>query len=93
VLRNPENSAQLAQIRSWAAQTKSGDISEVLEVPESSEIWSYITSNDDFCSDHTADEQAGCFVNRARKKAMDATVISTKLINYQTLQQFFSDDA
>ncbi len=75
VLRNSESSSQLAKIRSWASQTKTGDISEVLEVPESSEIWSYITSSDDFCSDHSSEEQAGCFVNRARKKAMDATLI------------------
>lgn len=74
-LRNSEASAQLAQIRHWASQTKSGDISEVLEVPESSDVWSYVTSNDDFCSDHSAEDQAGCFVNRARKKAMDATLI------------------
>jgi ATP-dependent DNA helicase DinG len=75
VLRNPDNSAQLAHIRNWAAQTKSGDISEVLEVPESAEIWSYVTSSDDFCSDHTSEEQGGCFVSKARKKAMDASLI------------------
>ena len=74
-LRNPENTKQLSRIRSWATQTNTGDISEVLEVPESAEVWSYVTSSDDFCSDHSAEEQAGCFVNRARKNAMDATLI------------------
>ena len=75
VLRTPQFKTQLAQIRHWATQTRSGDIAEVLEVPETSEIWSYVTSNDDFCADHSAEEQAGCFINRARKKAMDATLI------------------
>lgn len=75
VLRTPQFKSQLAQIRHWATQTRTGDIAEVLEVPETSEIWSYVTSNDDFCADHSAEEQAGCFINRARKKAMDATLI------------------
>lgn len=74
-LRDPNLSAQLAQIRNWAGQTDTGDISEVLDVPESSPVWSYVTSSDDFCNDHSPEDMGGCFVSRARKKAMDATIV------------------
>ncbi len=74
-LRDPTLSAQLAQIRNWAGQTDTGDISEVLEVPESSPVWSYVTSSDDFCSDHNPEDMPGCFVTRARKRAMEAAIV------------------
>ena len=74
-LREPALSAQLAQIRKWASQTDTGDISEVLDVPESSPVWSYVTSSDDFCSDHNPEDIPGCFVTKARKRAMEATIV------------------
>lgn len=74
-LRDPEMAAQLQAIRIWAAQTTTGDIAEVLDVPETSPIWQHVTSHDDYCSDHEPAEMAGCFVLAARKKAMDATVV------------------
>ncbi|OED42485.1 helicase [Chromatiales bacterium (ex Bugula neritina AB1)] len=74
-LREPALSAQLAQIRNWSDQTSTGDISEVLDVPESSPVWGHVTSNDDFCSDHSPEDLGGCFVNKARKRAMDATIV------------------
>lgn len=74
-LRDPSLSAQLAQIRNWAGQTDTGDISEVLDVPESSPVWSYVTSSDDFCNDHNPEDMGGCFVSKARKRAMEATIV------------------
>ena len=74
-LREPKMSDHLAQIRQWASQTTTGDISEVLEVPESSPVWSYVTSSDDFCRDHEPEDLAGCFVSRARKRAMEADIV------------------
>ncbi len=74
-MRDPTLSAQLAQIRNWAGQTNTGDISEVLDVPEASPVWSYVTSSDDFCNDHSPEDQGGCFVQKARKRAMDAAIV------------------
>ena len=74
-MRDPSLSAHLAVIRNWAGQTKTGDIAEVLDVPEASAVWSHVTSHDDFCSDHSPEEQAGCFVHKARKRAMDANIV------------------
>ena len=74
-LREPKYTAQLAQIRNWASQTDTGDISEVLDVPEASLVWSYVTSSDDFCNDHNPEDMGGCFVSKARKRAMEATIV------------------
>ncbi len=74
-MRDPTLSAQLAIIRNWAAQTQTGDVAEVLDVPESSPVWAYVTSSDDHCSDHSPEEQGGCFVHKARKRAMEAKIV------------------
>lgn len=74
-LREPKLSAELAQIRNWAGQTDTGDISEVMNVPESSLVWSYVTSSDDVCGDHKPEDIAGCFINKARKRAMEAKIV------------------
>ena len=74
-LREPKLASQLDIIRNWAEQTTTGDTSEVLDVPETSPVWSYVTSSDDFCRDHEPDDLEGCFVSRARKWAMDADIV------------------
>jgi ATP-dependent DNA helicase DinG len=74
-LREPKLAAQLQAIRVWASQTTTGDIAEVLDVPETSPVWQYVTSHDDYCADHEPSEMGGCFVLHARKRAMDATLV------------------
>jgi len=75
VLRDPSMAAQLNIIRDWARRTNTGDTSEVLDVPETSPVWGYVTSTDDVCRDHEIDDIPGCFVQKARKRAMDATIV------------------
>ncbi len=74
-LREPKLAKQLDIIRNWSEQTRTGDTAEVLDVPESSPVWSYVTSSDDICRDHEPDDLAGCFVSKARKRAMEADVV------------------
>ncbi len=74
-LREKKYTRQLDTIRNWSEQTQTGDISEVLDVPESSPVWSYVTSSDDFCRDHEPEDLPGCFVSKARKRAMDANIV------------------
>ncbi len=73
--REPKLAKHLETIRNWAEQTRTGDTSEVMNVPESSPVWSYVTSSDDFCRDHEPDDLAGCFVSKARKRAMEADIV------------------
>ncbi len=81
-LRRPDLQRHLHIIQSWARQTEVGDIAEVLNVPEDSLVWSYITSNDDFCSKHEFEDLAGCFVSKARKEAQEADIV---VVNHHLL--------
>jgi len=74
-LRDPVLQSQLGTIDAWAAKTRSGDISEVAEIPESAMVWQYVTSNSDFCAEHERDELDDCFVHAARREAQEADLV------------------
>ncbi|MBX2882091.1 MAG: ATP-dependent DNA helicase [Granulosicoccus sp.] len=74
-LNNTENAAHLRLVNDWARTTETGDIAEVLHVPEDSMVWSFITSNDDFCSEHEFEDLDDCFIHRARKKAQESDIV------------------
>jgi len=81
-LNNAEHAVHLRIVNDWARTTETGDIAEVLNVPEDSMVWSFITSSDDFCSDHEFDELEDCFIHRARKKAQESDVV---VVNHHLL--------
>lgn len=72
-------------IDKWSLTTQTGDISEVTEVHESSPIWKQVTSTSDNCLGGKCPDYARCFVNQARKNAMEADVL---VVNHHL---FFSD--
>ena len=74
--------SQLTRVQRWAKQTKTGDISEVKELPEDAPIWRYVTSDADFCSGHEPDELSDCFVHKARKQAQSADIV---VVNHHLL--------
>ena len=82
MLNNEENAAHLRAVNDWARTTETGDIAEVLNVPEDSLVWSFVTSSDDFCSDHEFDELDDCFIHRARKKAQESDIV---VVNHHLL--------
>jgi len=81
-LNNAEHAVHLRIVNDWARTTETGDIAEVLNVPEDSMVWSFITSSDDFCSDHEFEELEDCFIHRARKKAQESDVV---VVNHHLL--------
>ncbi|MDO6460175.1 ATP-dependent DNA helicase [Granulosicoccaceae sp. 1_MG-2023] len=81
-LRSPERQRELALITAWSRRTDTGDIAEVLDVPEDSPVWNYVVSQDDFCSKHEFEELAGCFVSGARKAAQEADIV---VVNHHLL--------
>ena len=81
-LRSPERQRELALITAWSRRTETGDIAEVLDVPEDSPVWNYVVSQDDFCSKHEFEELAGCFVSSARKEAQEADIV---VVNHHLL--------
>ncbi len=65
----------LAVISKWSLTTLHGDISEVSGVPEQSRVWSDVTSTADNCIGSKCQHYDDCFVNSARKDAMEADIL------------------
>jgi ATP-dependent DNA helicase DinG len=65
----------LAVISKWSLTTLHGDIAEVSGVPENSRVWSDVTSTVDNCIGSKCEHYDDCFVNSARKDAMDADIL------------------
>ena len=78
-------SAELERIHSWSRRTRSGDLAEVGDVPEDSELWPLVTSTADNCLGSQCADYERCFVNRARREAAEAEVI---VVNHHL---FFAD--
>lgn len=77
--------AALARIRAWAAHTRVGDIGEMRQVAEDSPLWPQVTSTADNCLGGACPAFESCFVNRARREALQADVL---VINHHL---FFAD--
>ncbi|TNF92257.1 MAG: ATP-dependent DNA helicase [Gammaproteobacteria bacterium] len=78
---------ELEKIRDWSERTRSGDIAEVDDVPESSMIWPNVTSTTDNCLGQDCPDYSDCFVLGARRKAQQADLV---VINHHL---FFADMA
>ena len=65
----------LAVISKWSLTTLHGDIAEVIGVPEQSRVWSDVTSTADNCIGSKCQHYDDCFVNSARKDAMEADIL------------------
>ncbi len=82
---NNARSGELVRVREWGARTHSGDISELAEVPEDSDIWPLVTSTTENCLGSTCERYDDCFVNKARRDALVADVL---VVNHHL---FFAD--
>ncbi len=79
------NLSNLVHIREWAGRTKSGDIAEISDIPEDSELWPLVTSTADNCLGGSCGHYDQCFVNQARRAALAADVV---VVNHHL---FFAD--
>ncbi len=73
---------QLLRIRSWSGRTRSGDTSEMSDIPEDAPVWSLVTSNADNCLGQECPDFSDCYVMRARRKAQEADVL---VVNHHLL--------
>lgn len=80
-----ENAAEFLRVESWARRTQSGDIAEVADVPEESELWPLVTSTTENCLGAECPRYTDCFVSRARRQAAEAEIV---VINHHL---FFAD--
>ena len=84
-LGSREDTVQLAAIERFAAQSRSGDRSELAEVPENAPVWMHATSTRDNCLGQECTRYKDCFVFAARRKALTADVV---VVNHHL---FFAD--
>jgi len=70
------------EIKDWSSVTKTGDIAEVNQLSEQSEIWSHVTSTRDNCLGGECPEYSKCYVLKARKQAQESDLV---VINHHLL--------
>lgn len=74
-VRSRAREAELLRIRDWAGRTRSGDIAEVIDVPEDSPVWPVVTSTVENCLGQDCSHLADCYVMKARRAAQEADVV------------------
>lgn len=77
----------LNAVSEWIPRTSTGDIGDLIDVPEDSRVWSTVTSTADNCIGNNCSYFEDCFVNKARKQAVESDVV---VINHHL---FFADKA
>lgn len=66
---------QLRHIQVFSQQSKSGDKSELAQVPEDADIWNRVTSTRENCLGQDCPHVRDCFVMKARRQAQDADLV------------------
>ena len=72
----------LEKVVRWAATTKSGDLSELTDLPEQSSIWPNITSTRENCLGQECPQFSRCHVIEARRNAQAADIV---VVNHHLL--------
>lgn len=78
--RQASHDLQLAQ--RWSTETRTGDLAEMVNLPDDSEIRPMITSTIDNCLGQDCPDYDDCFVSMARRKAQQADIL---VINHHLL--------
>ncbi len=81
-LRNPVLLRQLQQVHAWAQRTDSGDLAELVELPEDAQIRPLVTSTAENCLGSDCPRYEDCHVYQARRAAMRAQII---VVNHHLL--------
>ena len=81
-LASRQQVVELRRIGQWGKRTRSGDIAEIPDVPESSAIWLRVTSTVDNCLGQECPQFDDCFLVKARRDALAADVL---VINHHLL--------
>lgn len=84
---NKQTVHELQRVSEWAHQTSSGDIAELVDLPEDASVWPLVTSTADNCLGQECPLLEECPLMRARKKASEADLV---VVNHHL---FFADIA
>ncbi|QFY88452.1 ATP-dependent DNA helicase [Magnetovirga frankeli] len=80
--RSREMTDLLQRVRAWSNRTDSGDIAELSDIPEQTELWPLITSSNENCLGQDCPEIAYCHLVEARRRAQEADLV---VINHHLL--------
>ncbi|WP_290649053.1 ATP-dependent DNA helicase [Aquisalimonas sp.] len=78
----PGAAGQLQAIRQWSTLTRSGDTSELADVPNDAPIWGRATSTADNCLGQDCPRFDDCFLMAARRRAQEAELL---VVNHHLL--------
>ncbi len=78
-------SADFQKLADWAQRTRHGDIAEMADIAEDSELWPLVTSTAENCLGGNCPDFGDCCVNSARREALAADVV---VVNHHL---FFAD--
>ncbi|MBL4608807.1 MAG: ATP-dependent DNA helicase, partial [Pseudomonadales bacterium] len=82
-----ETLIDLVKVKTWANNTQTGDIGELVNVTENSSVFPYVTSTIDNCLARDCPDFEQCYLTKARQKAIDADLV---VVNHHL---FFADMA
>jgi ATP-dependent DNA helicase DinG len=74
-LKSRAEVAQLRKIQIFAQTSKTGDRSDLGQIPEDADIWQRVTSTRENCLGQECPRIRDCFVVRARRQAQEADVV------------------
>jgi len=82
---NKEDAKYIHEIKKISDHSKTGEISEFHNIPESSSVWPLVTSTKENCLGQNCEFYKDCFVVKARKEAITSEVV---IVNHHL---FFAD--
>lgn len=74
--------AEVQVINDWSGRTRTGDVSELSDIPEDAPVWPRVTSTADNCLGSDCPSYRDCFVLKARRRAQEAEVV---VVNHHLL--------
>ena len=83
--QGPEAALMLAHLERWVQATRSGDLAEVPALDDDSPLIPWVTSTRESCLGSSCPQIGQCFVNQARRQALDADLV---VVNHHL---FFAD--
>jgi ATP-dependent DNA helicase DinG len=84
-LPSRQDTVHLQEIVRFAKMTRTGDKAELASVPETSPVWSMVTSTRENCLGQECPQYKDCFVMQARREAQQADIV---VVNHHL---FFAD--
>lgn len=74
--------AEIQKVREWSGRTQRGDIAELVNIPEDSQVWPLVTSTAENCLGQECPSLSKCHLIEARKAAQEADLV---VINHHLL--------